>query len=304
MTFYIKHRLSRAALKDLLTLFQHFLPENNLPKTEFQLLQVVNELIPPCDIQKFFYCKECLCYYVLNPKLKVCSSCLSEKGTNFFIELDVIDQIKFLFEKRNLAEKLHVTPFKENTIQDITDGSEYRRVNARNNRQQFDLTLILNTDGISLSKSSKSHCWPLMFKIAEIPEHLRDSFIIILGIWYDTLHKPSMNTFLKPFCDKLEECFKKGVSWINPVTKKTCNSKIIAPLFIADAPARAQLLNMINFNGKFGCNICEIESTSIKSAKGKRKKLIYQFQNELSLLRSGIRMKKQAEEALKKNALT
>lgn len=126
-----------------------------------------------------------------------------------------------MFEIRNLANKLHIAPHDNNLISDITDGTEYIRVNSRDNRQQYDLTLILNTDGLSLVKSAKSHCWPLMFMIAELPEHLRESFIIITSLWYDANSKPLMNTFLQPFCQKLNECFHNGISWIHPTTKKS-----------------------------------------------------------------------------------
>lgn len=137
--------------------------------------------------------------------------------------------------------------------------------------------------------------------IAELPEHLRESFIVITGLWYDANSKPLMNTFLQPFCQKLKECFHNGISWTHPTTKEIHTSKIIAPLIIADAPARAQIQNILSFNGKFGCNICEIKSKRCKKIAGKKSVRVYTFQEETSKLRSNKRIKKQAKAAITKN---
>ena len=68
-----------------------------------------------------------------------------------------------------------------------------------------------------------------------------------------------MDTFLRPLCEKLNDSFQNGILWTNPKTQETFVSKLVAPLFIADAPARAELQNILYFSGKYGCNICEIE---------------------------------------------
>lgn len=120
-----------------------------------------------------------------------------------FYEFDIHDQIKFMFEHRNLAEILQVVNFEENNvIDDLTKGSEYIRVNK--NRKPYDLTLILYTDGIDYSKSSKASLWPLMYVIAEIPAHLRDMFIIVCGVWYDNV-KPVMNFVSATFCSQYKK---------------------------------------------------------------------------------------------------
>jgi len=84
-----------------------------------------------------------------------------------------------------------------------------------------------------------------MFQIMELPQHLREQFIIV-GLWYDN-QKPVMNLFTA-FCLKLHKCFQDGINWLHPQTKIIHTTKIIVPLIIADAPARAQILNTFNFN--------------------------------------------------------
>ncbi|CAD6236670.1 GSCOCG00008229001-RA-CDS, partial [Cotesia congregata] len=130
---------------------------------------------------------------------------------------------------------------------------------------------IINTDGISLIKSAKSHCWPLLCTIAELPVTIRESFVLNLGLWYSKEFKPSIGTFLRPLQSKLDECFKNGVKWNHPITNEVITSKIVPSLIIADAPARAKLQNIFNFNGRYGCNICEIRTKKSQTiVSGKR----------------------------------
>lgn len=256
-----KHNLSKSALKAQLSLINDILPiGHKMPKTLYYFFKYLEDLAPPCQVIKNFFCRHCL---IFHPKeVDSCHNC-SGKEVSFFYEIDMFDQIIRSFEHNNLAKKLMKISTQDEFICDIVDGSEYRRVNA--NRSQFDLTLIMYTDGISLIKSSSSHCWPLMFVIAELPPQIRYKNIIIAGVWYDCTIKPSMNLFLRPFCQKLKE--KQTVEWQDPISGTTCTSKIIAPLFIADAPARAQIQNILNFNGSYGCNICEIKTVACKNAR-------------------------------------
>ena len=216
--------------------------------------------------------------------------CLSNNGYSFYFEFPIDEQIKFLFEHRNVLEiLLKPSECSSNIISDIVDGSEYKRANRFMGKH--DLTLILNTDGVSYSKSSKTAFWPVIFMIAEIPQHLRENFLIVCGAWYDK-KKPNMNTFLRPFCLKLKECFEKGITWTNPKTKEQFVSRVTAPLIIADAPARAQVQNILNFNGRYGCNICEIKNKYVCILKGSNL-LVYFFPEQRTPIRTKQRIEKQ-----------
>ncbi|XP_074101929.1 uncharacterized protein LOC141529328 [Cotesia typhae] len=206
-------------------------------------------------------------------------------------------QIQYLFEYRQLRKKLNKPTLRTNSvISDIVDGSEYIRVNSRLNRGEYDLTLVLNTDGLSLVKSSKSHCWPLLCTIVELPYYLRESHIINLGLWLDKDLKPPMNIFLKPLSLKIQNAFESGIDWIDPETKERMTSKIVAPLFIADAPARASLQKVLNFNGHYGCNICEVRTVKSKRLATKKKRVRIYPADSNARLRDGERMIKQVEQ--------
>lgn len=53
---------------------------------------------------------------------------------------------------------------------------------------------------------------------------------------------------------------------------------IRAPLIIADAPARAIILNIQNHNSKYGCHTCEIKTRKIRHPQpGKTRCRVYKF---------------------------
>ncbi|XP_044590185.1 uncharacterized protein LOC123268851 [Cotesia glomerata] len=310
LNLHIKHNITKSALKDVLKIQLKHLPDDNeMPKSLFKLFQYAKDIAPPCKFIRNYYCKKCLFKVEVaisgKKEVKKCSLCKTDQSSDigFFHEFEVSDQIRFLFEQNNLADKLKRTRAPTGNISDITDGTEYIRVNTRDNIGPYDLTLILNTDGLSLVKSAKSHCWPLMFTIAELPENIRDKFIIVIGLWYDDKCKPSMNLFLKPIFDKLKQCFVDGIDWINPRTGQVTNSKIVTPLIIADAPARAQIQNIMSSNGRYGCNICEIRTVKSKRIAGTKTSRIFPYKIDCKL-RIGKRMEAQAKILLKKNDTT
>ncbi|XP_075144943.1 uncharacterized protein LOC142219991 [Haematobia irritans] len=278
---WLSQNLTKTALLCQLQLLGKMLPGDNLmPKTLHKFFKYLENKFDPISIIEHYYCVDCL-VYLTTKSINICSSCGNDNICNFF-ELDLVQQLRLLFETKHIGDiiKKYKNESEEGCITDIIDGSEYKRVNM--NRNTYDLTLILYTDGISLSKSSKSNCWPLMFTIAEIPPHLRSNYIITIGLWYHTDLKPTMNLFLQPFCNKLNQ-LSRGIRWCDTKTKKYNISKIHAPLFVADAPARSQVQNILNFNGKYGCNLCEIKTKSCKNATRTRNIRFYPYKENLQL---------------------
>lgn len=294
---YVERGCTKSLLSYTLNMMLKTMPENhNFPSSIYKLFQYVKNVAPRFTSIEHFYCDNIDCMLYIGPQKNQCESCLDNAGVESYYEIDISEQIEHMFRYRNLAENIRAPTLHKNrnTISDITDGSEYIRVNSRRGRKPFDLTLILNTDGISLSKSSKSSCWPLMFMIAELPEYLRESYMVVAGIWYSKKCNPLMNTFLMPFCNKFHKYYHEGITWMNPATSEVCTTKIVVPLIVADAPARAKIQNIINDNGRHGCNTCEIKMRKCQGVENKRTTRSYPFLENIQL-RNSRRMEKQAE---------
>lgn len=139
MDLYVEQKLTKVTLERISNLLHRVLPTpNNMPKTLYQLFKFVEEKAFKPKVIKHYYCKKCILYNETCSILRICPSCGSTEGTAAFYELDIIEQIKNLFEHRNLASKLQpFAPRDENLISDIKDGSEYIRINSYG-RQEYD----------------------------------------------------------------------------------------------------------------------------------------------------------------------
>lgn len=145
-----------------------------MPKTVFKVFNYVKQHAPPFKVLTHYCCKVCQFYYGTS-KETLCKACNSDTGCISFFEIDIISQIQYLFEHKHLADILDKAFQHKNTdnniITDITDESEYKRVNI--GRKQYDITLMLSTDGACIKKSSTASLWPICFMIMEVPPHLR-----------------------------------------------------------------------------------------------------------------------------------
>lgn len=108
---------------------------------------------------------------------------------------------------------------------DIYRGELYRALRVGSNY----VTLILNTDGIPVFKSSKYEFWPVYLLINELPFKMRSvgqlskpMFLcklcayrvskenrILTGLWYGSLN-PDMSLFLRPVVESLKKLHTDG----------------------------------------------------------------------------------------------
>ncbi|KAG0436859.1 hypothetical protein HPB47_017724, partial [Ixodes persulcatus] len=78
-------------------------------------------------------------------------------------------------EKKELSEnmeKIEVS-LSQPEVTDVTSASIYRCLRQDGVIKKGDLTLIINTDGSPLLKSSRSSIWPIQFSISELPPQRR-----------------------------------------------------------------------------------------------------------------------------------
>ena len=117
------------------------------------------------------------------------------------------------------------------------------------------LGVIINTDGVSLFKSSKSSVWPVYLEIANLPVHLRfrHDNTVICGLYVGE-RKPSMELLLKPVMRSIDHLHCIGFPFKCPEGTTTVRVKLLFGVF--DLIAKAQVLNMKQFNGAYGCSVC------------------------------------------------
>ena len=131
-------------------------------------------------------------------------------------------------------------------------------------------------DGAPLTNSNTISIWPVLAKIVELPESIAESFenLIIIGLWIDTDKPPPLyiSKCVEIITDakfKLNsEGWKHSSFNTSQYSFNTSQHTIVLFLFlennislrfqsfVADLPAKASFLNIMQFNGYFGCLTC------------------------------------------------
>ena len=125
------------------------------------------------------------------------------------------------------------------------------------NRNNISFTLY--TDSFQTSNSS-SETWVLCLVINELEytERVKMENLLIVGL---TCEKPDLDLFLEPLYNSMMNLVK-GVNFETP--DQTILVKGIIICFIADQVAKAFMMHMTKYNGKFGCQTCTIMSTYLE----------------------------------------
>lgn len=278
LTFTMRYQLSGECLQDLLVLVSLHCVYPNLCKTSVYLFQKhFSNLKTPIVFHKF--CGKC--NFLLkgeDSSRETCIICSSEltgvNGIEYFIEIPLIEQLTNLFGRKTFFQDLqHRFKRKKqvnDNIEDIYDGDQYKKHFGKDGflKNCNNISFFWYTDGIPLFKSSKFSIWPMYFVINELPYEKRilKENMLFGGLWYGS-SKPCMSSFLEPFHSSLVK-IKHGFDiqpygWTSTITVRgmllggTC-----------DLPAKSIMLNMMQFNGKFGCSRCKQPGKHVPSGRG------------------------------------
>ena len=206
VTFAIRYTLSGSALNDLLILISlHCISPNFCRRSLHQFQHFFRSLKNPLVYHR--YCS--YCFLLVDDRATVvcpnslCSRDLTKSNScSFFIEIPIVSQIRNLFSKSdfydNLGHRFRRVKTDSNCFEDIYDGSEYKKhCNPGILYFQHNVSLLWNTDGVPVFKSSKFSIWPLYFIINELPfgKRTKRENMLFAGLWFGET-KPFMLTFL------------------------------------------------------------------------------------------------------------
>ncbi|XP_046401540.1 uncharacterized protein LOC124167605 [Ischnura elegans] len=290
---YFENKMSKKCLSDVLMLIDKALPQpNNLPRTKHKLMKFVDDVVGDFVPKIHRYCENdnCMTYIGLwnvTTANTACEVCGSQDNSGLFVENPLPELIKHFLERRKMYKYLQdLSGSTGEPICDIVDGKLYRELNS--NRGQYDLTLMWNTDGVPVFKSSNAQLRPLLFTVAELKPSVRNCNVLVAGLWFGK-RKPKMSTFLQPFVESLQLLESIGVFWTHPITKEVVISRAIAPLCTVDSQARAPLQNISQWNGEYGCFRCEQNGEGFPRT--------YPYKAQFPELRKDSTMRQQATEA-------
>jgi hypothetical protein len=215
LSYLSKYKLSGNGSQDLINLLRIVQPNLDLQNLTLDKLK---EILGNCDVKSYDYCEKCDTAFPQDETVIRCSTCNSLRfigGERVTVVIE--QQLKYLLERTgiwNNIQKNKVNVGKSKTIKDIIDGKEYLKhcqpggfLHSPNN-----LSLIFNTDGIPLYKSSKVSLWPIFLAINELPPQERFAVknMILWGIWQGA-GKPKFSSFLDIFTDDLLNLKETGM---------------------------------------------------------------------------------------------
>ena len=125
-----------------------------------------------------------------------------------------------------------------------------------------EISLNMNVDGLPLFKSTNISVWPILFSINIAPYKVFPS-AITLG------NKPNNLDFLNETIDELNYILENGLVYENKIIK------IKLSCIVCDAPAKAMIKNIFQYNGKYGCDKCTQKSVIVKIGDEKRGRATY-----------------------------
>ncbi|XP_041916006.1 uncharacterized protein LOC121680620 isoform X3 [Alosa sapidissima] len=222
------------------------------------------------------YCSNC--FGSLESAQLECLSCgatMSEEKSSSFIEIPIEAQIRSLFLKPGFQEKLNFRFSRKktdpNNVEDIYDAEVYKQLVDGGGplSDPKNISLTWNTDGVPIFKSSKFSVWPFYCVINElnVMERTKRENMIFAGLWYGDA-KPSMVTFLRPLSDTLSKLADNGIL-VQPagLTSEPFLCKVLTIAGTCDLPAKALVLNSVQYNGKFGCHKCEQPGETVRTGE-------------------------------------
>lgn len=273
-TFVLCHKVNGVALQDLLTLFNMLLPGVS-PSSKFLFEKKFADIQAETEIH--FYCHNCSAYIGPagqavcpneNRKAPVNIEEYKKRGI-FFLYLPLVSQLKDLLENHNVVASLidkceHIT---SESMEDIFDGNEMKRLVLENNLNSNDLTLVWNSDSVPVFESSGYSNWPVQVLVNELPPELRKKHVLFSALWFGK-SQPSMDTVLTRMVEEGESLAEEGFWWTNPKTHKQVHSRAFFVASACDAVARPHLKNSVQFNSMYGCDWCVHPGEVVRKGSG------------------------------------
>ncbi|XP_064474212.1 uncharacterized protein LOC135388539 isoform X2 [Ornithodoros turicata] len=297
MGFILRHKVTKEAAQSLAMIVQAHLPAGtSYPATKYLFKKYFDTCAKPPD--HHFYCY-CGAYLTDKSGNCVCSECsrsldtkeLLNKG-QYFLSFDLESQLTEMLKK---FEASLLKPSPSINMTDIHQSPAYNSLPVGKN----DVSLTFNTDGVQLFESSQFSIWPITVQVNELPFKERLLHPAVAGLWFGKT-KPNFKAFFHPFVKTMNRLSTQGFKWSNAEGEVT--TKVFPGPCTVDSVARAPLVNMHQFNGRFGCLWCFHEGEVI--AKGRGHTRVYPITDREHAIRTSASVYKDATKARQRNEPT
>lgn len=124
----------------------------------------------------------------------------------------------------------------------------------KNKVQESVCNILVNIDGLPLSKSSSSELYPILVSLFTHP-----NVVGLVGLYHGYKKPEDLNLFLEDFVEEVSQLVNSGFS----VNGADYSVKLKG--FVCDAPAKAFIKGIKHHTGSFSCTKCEQEGEFINN---------------------------------------
>lgn len=237
-----------------------------LPTTQYKLLKWFKSR---CSFrhQNHIFCEICKIFSECSPgkvdewKCAKCKITLEIKETNYFVYINLEDQLKQILHKHWKKIQDYNIAIENDDFMEIRDTYSGCLIQEKLRKNSNILSLMINTDGISLKKSNKKSAWPVQIICNFLPPQIRYLKENILTVVFSYCEeKPDMKKLFEPFATEMEQLELTGFVYKQQVYRAAVTSAVL------DLPAKAAFQQTKQYNGYFGCGFCLHRGESINRA--------------------------------------
>lgn len=222
---------------------------------------------------------------------RTCNTQLSTQANKYFITISTIPQLqKILTDHWEEIVGYQSRNNEKGIISDISHGSILMSMN-QNNPFNLKLSLILNTDGVQIFKSTTKSLWPIQFICNFLPPNLRfhQKNIIVSGLYFDNT-KPDMLNFFEPIGKEFNDINENGIAI--HLKENSFKVKVHITHCCVDLPAQSMVQKIILYSGYNSCTECMHYGVSIKNEKNDKKYVRYIWRGVIEKPRTRLQKKR------------
>lgn len=260
LSHFIKYKITYECLENTAKLMNSMPGATvQLPTTKYSLLKAF-QLFTSLRHRYHIYCGKCKLYdeYLPNDgKNKSTWSCANCDGElklcdkKYFVAIKLEEQLKQILNKHWEEIEAYKIVVQSDDCKSIKDTYSGMHIRQSLNKKTNILSLMINTDGISLKKSGVKSVWPLQIICNFLPPQIRyrKENILCVAFFCDD-HKPDMLKFLEPFANDVETLQSDGFVFNQQFFSVAVTCAVL------DLPAKATFQQLTQYNGYHACGYC------------------------------------------------
>ncbi|CAF1666639.1 unnamed protein product, partial [Adineta ricciae] len=270
-----RHKLSNRCLDHFCQLMR-LLKVQNVPKNSSHIKCILSPTLTTDATSPAYFCAKC---NKLSAKETNCTNVECNENKGFTTKPPVFVRLPLKTQIQDVLSRFPALYFQQQSSSNISDSSNiteglfYKKI-VEQEGDGF-ISLVMNVDGIEISKSSKSSLWVITFVINELkkPDRFRMQNVLVGGIGAG-VSKPSrqeMAAYLQPIINELLLLENENRYTMGDGTHSFLKVFLIAGSL--DKPAQALVQNLTEINGAYGCGKCLIKGITVPIKPGYTHKL-------------------------------